>query len=245
MIVQAQRRSRQAMKNAVIAATLAAALSACASMTDSGRDIQEHTHQVAPAADLHSLQVENIAGSVTITGRPGTTAVIDAIKYAGHQDAIDNTQVVIDRGGGSIDAHTHSVKRGWFGSPLASVDYTIAVPPQTSVHVSNVSGPITLSGMTGDVEIQEVSGNVRASLGRIGAGRSVHVNTVSGATTLSIAKNSDVTIDVKNVSGGVRGFFAMTSDKGFLGQSVRGHIGNGAATLDVNSVSGQVTIDPQ
>ena len=234
------------MKNAVIAAMLAVSLSACAStLADSGRDIQEHTHQVAPAAELHSLQVENVAGSISVTGRPGTTAVIDAIKYAGHQDAIDNTQVVIDRGGGAIDAHTHYVKRGWFGSPLASVDYTIAVPPQISVHVSNVSGPITIAGLTGDVEIQQVSGNVRASLGRIGAGRSVHVNTVSGTTTLLVARNSDVTIDVKNVSGGVRGFFAMTSDKGFVGQSVRGHIGNGAATLDVNSVSGEVTIDPQ
>ena len=223
------------------------ALTGCMStFTDANsRDFQAHARQSFPSAQIHSVRVQNVQGSITITGAGGAAATVDSTRYAGHQDSIDNTQVLIDRNDGELDAQTHYLKTGWFASHGAGVDYTLSVAPGTSVHLSNVSGPIVIRNMSGNVEIQQVSGPITASLGKVGGERTIRINTVSGSTNLQIARDSDVTVDVKSVSGGVNTFFPANTDKGFVGQAVHAHLGNGIGSIDVNSVSGRVTITPQ
>lgn len=215
-------------------------------MSDAGsRAVQVYQHQVFPAARLHTLRVENVQGAIDVTGADAKTATVRYTKYAGHQDSIDNTQVIVDREDTDVDIHTNYVHTGWFGSRSAGVDYAITVPAGTSVHLANVSGPIVVRNMQGNVDIQQVSGDVTAALGRVAGDRDIRVNTVSGGTVISIARNSDVDLSVKTVSGSVHGFFPLNADKGFVGQAVSGRLGDGTASIDVNAVKGSVTIDPQ
>ena len=234
------------MKLLLLSAAILAALTGCGLTSDSdSRNVQQHVHQVLPASGLRTLRVSNVSGAIDVTGAPGSIATIDYTKYAGHQSSIDNTQVGIDHTDTEIDAHVTYVKSGWFGSSGAGVDYKISVPPGTSVHLENVSGPVTVRNLAGNVEIKEVSGAVNAVLGRVAGDREVRIDTVSGGTTLAVSRNSDATIQMKNVSGSIRGFFTMSSDKGFVGQTARGRLGAGTATIDVSAVSGSITVNPE
>jgi DUF4097 and DUF4098 domain-containing protein YvlB len=234
------------MKHLPLCAVLVVALAGCSyGIDDESRNVQEHSRQTFPAAQLRTLRVENVSGSIEVTGSNSANATIEATKFAGHQDSVNNTQIVIDHSPDEIDAHTSYPKSGWFGGRGAGVDYMVSVPPGVSLHLANVSGPVKIRNTTGNVEIQEVSGPISAALGRVARDRDIRINTVSGGTTLTIARNSDVTVDVKSVSGGVRGFFPLNSDKGFVGQAVRARLGSGMATIDINAVSGSIDINPE
>lgn len=234
------------MKRLVACAACAAVLIGCSSNVDAdSRAVQQHSRQTVPSADMRVLRVENVVGSITVTGTNGPNAVIDTTKFAGHQDSIYNTQVNVERNGSEIDLHTRFIKTGWFSSRGAGVDYVIAVPSNASVHLANVSGPITVRNMSGDVEVQEVSGPVHAVLGRVDGNRDIRVNSVSGGVTLALAQNSDVTVNARTVTGPIQAFFSTSGKRGIVGQEVHGRVGNGSATIDVNSVSGNVSIDPQ
>ena len=234
------------MKRLAACAACAAVLIGCSSNVDAdSRAVQQHSRQTIPSADARVLRVENVVGSIMVTGANGPNAVIDTTKFAGHQDSIDNTQIDVERNGGEITLHTHYLKTGWFSSRGAGVDYVLTVPPHASVHLANVSGPVTVRNMSGDVEVQEVSGPVQAVLGRVDGNREIRVNSVSGGVTLAVARNSDVTVNARTVSGPIQTFFSTSGKRGFVGQEVHGRIGNGSATIDVNSVSGNVSIDPQ
>ncbi|HEV3154302.1 MAG TPA: DUF4097 family beta strand repeat-containing protein [Candidatus Baltobacteraceae bacterium] len=235
------------MKYWLLSAAVLATLTGCfATIGDStSRAVQQHMHQVIPAAQLRVLRIENVSGTIDITGTNAPVATLDITKFAGHQDAIDDTEVVVSRSAEEVDAHTHYQSSGWFGNPRAGVDYKVSVPARVAIHVANVSGPVTIRGVSANVEIQEVSGAIDASLGRVGDERDIRINTVSGGTKLAVARNSDVTVDVKTVSGSVNGFFSMDVNKGFVGETAHGRIGNGSATINVNAVSGSVDVIPQ
>jgi DUF4097 and DUF4098 domain-containing protein YvlB len=95
------------------------------------------------------------------------------------------------------------------------------------------------------VSIDEVSGGVQASLGRVADTRRVRINSVSGSIQVSIAKDSDVRVESRTVSGGIQAFFSGNVHKGFVGESLDGRLGNGSAAMSLAAVSGGITISPQ
>ncbi len=234
------------MKRSIVVAAASLVLCGCSgSITDDGRAFTEHAHRTFAAAQIHALRVDNVTGSITVTGTNAPQAWIDTTKFAGHRDSLDNTQAIVENDDGQLYAHTNYVKTSWFGSRGGGVDYSVGVPSGTSLHLANVSGPITIRDVSGPLDIQEVSGAISASLGRVAGERDIRINTVSGGTTLQIARNSDVTLDVKTLSGDITAFFPLTKDKGVVGQRVHTHLGNGSASIDVNAVSGAVMVKPQ
>jgi len=224
------------------------ALPACVNATDYGGDnVHEHIRRALPAAGVRSIRVENVSGPVTIAPASGNTVTIDATKNASDSDAIARTHIGIARDGDQIAVRTrYDENGGWFSRHNgASVTYDIRVPATLDVDVANVSGSVTMSGTAGNVRIEEISGPVRASIGRVTASRNVRISSVSGPIDVVIAKNSDVRVDGKTVSGPIRAFFPADMHKGFVGETLDGRVGSGSASMSLEAVSGSITISPQ
>ena len=221
------------------------ALAGCTvTLGDEGSSVQSHEHRTFSA--IHFVRVENVSGPITIVATTGNTVKVDATLRAGSQGAINRTQVEYDQHGDSLDVTTHYEHSGWFGGGHgAGVEYALAVPERTDVEVENVSGPITIRGVLGNVRASQVSGPVLASLGPISGSRNVNLKAVSGAITLKMARNSNATLNAQSISGGVQSFFETDEHKGAVGMSISGRIGNGSGSIDLSTVSGGITVTPQ
>jgi hypothetical protein len=221
------------------------ALTGCSvSLGEGGSSV--HSHQHRTFMGVRYLRVQNVSGPVTINTSHGNAVAVDATLSAGSQGAIDRTHVEYDAHGDSLDVTTHYDRNGWFGnSNGANVDYTVTVPPKTDVEVENISGPIAVTGVLGDVRASQVSGPVRAMLGRIEGSRDVNIKAVSGRIDLSIARNSSATLNAESISGDVRAFFPADEHKGVVGMSIRGRIGSGSGSIDLSTVSGSIDVTSQ
>jgi len=142
------------------------------------------------------------------------------------------------------------------------MDLEISVPTNLTVSANAVSGNISITGATGDVRANSVSGDVK--LDRLRAS-SVYANSVSGDVEVSIQEltgrgdltfhsvSGDITLDLprqldadlsmSTVSGGINSDFAMTIGDGRVDRrSLRATIGRGGRRLDFSTVSGSVKL---
>jgi predicted small secreted protein len=223
----------------------ALALAGCVNGMGYGRDaVHEHVQRTLQAAGIRSVVVENVSGPITIAAVRGNAATIGATKSANDTDAMHRTHIDITRDGDEITVHTrYDEGGGWFSRHNgASVSYDIRVPARMDIDVNNVSGSVQVRGIAGDLAIREVSGRVEAAVGRVVGSRHVRISSVSGAIDVSMAKNSDVRVDGKTVSGGIQTFFPADVRKGFVGQSLNGRVGAGSASMSLEAVSGSITL---
>ena len=234
-------------KLALLITAVLVALPACTAVSLGSDRVQEHARQSYPAAAITSVRVDNISGLVEIVAANGANVVVDSTKHGGSQDALAHTHIDIQQNGGELRIQTkYDHSGGWFGANNgASVSYVIHVPARMSVDIHNVSGPIAVTGVAGDVTASEVSGTVKASLGRVAASRKIAMSTVSGSITVQIAKNSDAHVQAKTVSGGIHAFFPADFHKGYVGESLSGTIGAGSGSMKFSTVSGGIDITPQ
>lgn len=232
------------MKQSSLAFVLIALTGCSVSLGDEGSSVQTREHRTFPAVRL--VHVQNVSGPIVVTAAKNGTVTVDATRRAGSQSAIDRTRIAYDRHGDSLDVETRYERAGWFSdSRGATVDYRIAVPPNTNLEIENVSGPITIQGMSADVRASQVSGPVRATLGRVDGSRDVNIKAVSGAITLAIARNSSATLNAESISGKVNAFFPTDEHKGMVGSSLRGRIGSGNGSIDLSTVSGRIDVTSQ
>ena len=224
----------------------ALSLAGCGYSTFGGHNVEVRLHRTLPATGVTHVNVANISGSIVIHGWNKPDVDVSALESGSGQDAIDRTHVTIERSGSAIVVKTtYDSGGGWFERSGAQVDYTIHVPAAASLSVSNVSGPTTMNGLRGNIDAEEVSGLLDASLGRLAGTRNVHISAISGSVTVRIARNSDARVDASTISGDVNLFFPADTHQGAVGNAATGQIGKGAASMIVKTISGSVAVLPE
>ena len=166
------------------------------------------------AAGVDQLTIQNVAGTISVTGGNGRDVVIVATKR-GDPAARDQVEVEIDERGSRIEIQTRSRRR----RGRVAVDFEIQVPRQIDVSAESVSGDIVLTGITGVVRAETVSGGLEASeLAAL-----AQITSISGDIVLTDV--SSQALEIESVSGSLRA----------TGVPVR--------RLDVSTVSGAVTLE--
>ena len=140
-----------------------------------------------------------------------------------------------------------------------NVDFTIEVPDGVNVDVRTVVGDVDASGIrgsvdassvtgsvvveaSGDVSARSVSGDVRATIGSATPAHDLEFKTVSGNVTLTVPSSFNADLYLKSQFGRVDTDFDLTPRKSRFGETLRGKVGNGGATVDANTLSGRITI---
>ena len=186
------------------------------------------------------LDVSNMAGSTTVTGREGNEVHIVALKHCRSERAAEGTEIDIGQEGQRVWARTRVHRRrgrSWLGARhTATVEYIIELPRQSQVKVRGVSATADVGSIQGKIDIGAVSGsitvrdlqgslNIRCVSGDV-SGEALHgqlqLETVSGKAELADSDFSS--LKAKSVSGGLRIATRLQSGGRYEAQTVSGNV---------------------
>jgi hypothetical protein len=145
---------------------------------------KEFRYTVGPKA---IVSITNNYGAITIKSSANNQVVATTVSYS------DAVTLENDQRGNRIDLRANSRRQG---SNL--VDYTVGVPADAFVSVRSCDGKLHVQGLRGDVILEGVTGTVEVT---DISNAHLHVKTLSGQVSLTDIRDSHV--DVRSVSGNV------------------------------------------
>jgi hypothetical protein len=206
-----------------------------------GEEATEAFSRTARLGRTGTLDLQNIAGDIVITGGGGDSVRIDATKRVRARDAAEAKarlgELLIDvaERPDRVEVRTeYPRRRDFFGS----VDFTVAVPSGAGVTVQSVSGNIRVTNVDGELRMQSVSGDLVAS--------AVKGGTMSGELMITGLRGKGV--ELRSVSGDMR-LADVEVDRAYV-RSVTGDVeyrGRLASTgrYELQSHSGDVRVTPR
>jgi len=195
---------------------------------------QEKVDQRLPAASDAQISVENIAGSVIVSGSGNQEVQVTGTLGAG-TEGLEFT--------GGRDRITIKVKypQGDHHVNIGESNLTIKVPRGSRLSVETVSARIALTDFEGDSDLQSVSGDIRLDA----SPKNVDISTVSGTIRFS-GKGELDRGDFKTVSGDVEADADFSSTGRFKFETVSGDVVlkvPRGSSIDFNVASFSGTID--
>lgn len=165
--------------------------------------IDKQTSKIALGTN-GSLELKNISGDIIVTAGNGREVTMDITRRSrGRTDAdaklgLEQVKVEIDHRGDRANVETrYPEQQGRQRLPYSvSVAYVISAPAGTRMNITNISGDVTVKGMTGDLSLDVVSGDIQIT----NATRVMNVKSISGDTLLADVQN-DAVLTVGSVSG--------------------------------------------
>ena len=181
------------------------------------------------------IEVELVAGTVQITG--WEKAEMELTGYLG-----DNLQKLEITGGKDRLKIEVRLPEGEHHD-FEDSELVFHVPLGCQISVDTVSGPITVSGMKGRLELNSVSGDLKVK----GGPREVKLNTVSGDITLDDGASLE-NADLNTVSGSIDAHLNFRSGGSFKFGTVSGDVSlrvpaKASAEFEVSTFSGSITSD--
>jgi len=228
------------------------------------KETEEMTFDVSPGA---RISLENINGDIQITGDSGDKVQMVAHKKAGSQEYMDDLKVIVDANEDYIRIETRHPKNegGWFNRGTdgsGSVSYELLVPAGINldtistvngdvnieavsglVKAETVNGSLEATGLEGDVNLETVNGSVTAQFDELGAGQRVSAEAVNGKIVLIVPADTSARVNAETVNGSIDADdFGLKPEKGFVGRDLSGEIGSGDARISLDTVNGSIRI---
>jgi len=247
----------------------AAALLACAIAAPApaqSRAYTEEFHQTYALSPDGRIELDNINGDVHITNWDRNEVKVDAVKYAGTKERLDEAKIEVDSGKDFLSIRTkyrdHELNfNGSSRHNPAGVEYTLTVPRTArldeiklingaleitgvsgEVHASCINGRLTAHDLAGRARLETVNGHLDARFDQL-AGKPVELNSINGSVELTIPSDSQAEITANTVSGGIENDFGLHVNRHqFVGHSLRGELGNGGAHIKLENVNGRIEI---
>lgn len=213
------------------------------------------------------ISLENINGDIQITGDEGDKVKIIAFKKAGKQEYMDELKIVVDADSDYIRIETkHPNKRdswfNWGSNRSGSVSYEISVPTGVNldkittvngdieieavsgnVKAETVNGDLIASGLASNVDLETVNGGVNADFDSLGSDQRVSAEAVNGRIVVELPADASARVHAETVNGSIDADdFGLHVDKGFVGRECDGEIGNGDARISLDTVNGSIRI---
>jgi hypothetical protein len=151
-----------------------------------GRLLERQQTLELPAVELTTLIATTTAGNLIVVGEAGRSKV-EAHALIRYYEA-DDVTLQLERRGESAVLNTLMNRRLTNGN-TPHIDLTVTVPANFSVKLEDGSGDIEITGVQGDLDLNDGSGNLRVQGGH-------HVTVVDGSGDLQIEEaTGDVAIE--------------------------------------------------
>ncbi len=187
---------------------------------------REDFHESYPLKDGGRLYLENMNGSIEITGWDQNTADISGTKYASSESVMKALKIDIVPSGDSIRIRTVAPSGHW-GNMGAR--YVIRVPRQTSLErIESSNGSIQVSQIEAIARLETSNGRIEAS-------------DISGPVTLRTSNGSVRAervrkgLEARTSNGSIRADLSQAMESG----TVRLTTSNGSVELSVEDFKGQ------
>ena len=243
-------------------------LAACSSQACArGNGITQEFHQSYPLSSGGKVRLNNINGGVEIRVWDKNEVKVDAVKHADDEAMMDQLQIEVNPSSGLVDidtkypdnTNTHNEEGPW-------VEYTLTVPKEANLdkiktingnieisgiagelNATTVNGAVDASGITEDCRLETVNGNVKAEFALLKSGSKAKLKAVNGSITIDIPTSVGAAVKARTVSGHITNDFGLASSRDEravvkVGDSVDGQIGDGKASLELETVNGNIRI---
>lgn len=247
-----------------LCAVLALAIQGSAS--ESRAFTEEFHHTYALAAGGH-VDLDNINGAVHITAWDRNEVKVDAVKYAGRKERLDDAKIEVSSGSDYVSIRTEYHDRNqtfnsddWGNNP-ASVEYTLTVPRSARLdEIKLVNGALDVQGMNGEVRAECINGRLTARdlggrvklatiNGRLDAqfnrltDSPVRLSSVNGTVMLTLPSDSKAELSASTVSGGIDNDFGLhVNHHRYVGHDLRGQLAGGGTRIELSNVNGRIDI---
>jgi hypothetical protein len=128
-----------------------------------------------------TLDLQNISGSIVVSGTSGENITIEAVKRTRARDEtrakalLREIEIQVMERPGRVSVRTAYPRVS--GGVSAAVDYTVAVPIDASVDLSSISGDLRVTNVKGELRLETVNGSVKAGQApRLGLAKTVSGN---------------------------------------------------------------------
>lgn len=246
----------------LLAAMLFAGCSININSSDSQEEYSEDFSLYVPVASYSGFSVNNVNGTVSITGVDG----LDQVEITGQKIVRDETRAGAKSHVGDISIDiltTGSTLNVRTTQPNSSngrtyeVDYEIRVPREWKVSVTDVNGTVQVADVTNSVDViltngtlstSDITGDLRASLtnGNIDgditllASSLCDLATTNGNIVLAVPSTTSATVSASVVNGSV----SIANLSVVVSSSSRTHIngtlGKGEAKISLSAVNGNI-----
>jgi DUF4097 and DUF4098 domain-containing protein YvlB len=203
-----------------------------------GPEYTENFSRTVRIGRTGALDLQNVAGDISVTGGGGDDVRIEAVKRVRHPNETEAKALlseiaieVADRGG-RVEVRTeYPRRRNWSGG----VDFTLSVPRDASVSLRSVSGTVKVTNINGELRAETVSGDIITMTAK----KLRVAKTVSGDVEISESEADELSLG--SVSGDV--IVNRLKGNGFDAQSVSGDLRMIDVEIDhasMRSVSGDI-----
>lgn len=249
-------------KRSTLATTTFAAILAVLAATPLHADVTQDFHRTVPLTASGRISLENINGSVEITGWNRNEVQIDAVKTARDQQKLDEARIEVNAGSDSVEIKTHYAD-SHTNNNAASVHYILHVPQNAKLERINlVNGSLDVEKVSGEIEANLVNGKLRASnlegaanLATVNGSleatytslnnvREIKLKSVNGSINLTLPPSPNAEVSASVVNGSISTDFPLEVKGHFVGKSVSGKLGSGGVRVELSNVNGGIHIGP-
>ncbi len=229
------------------------------------KEFTEEFHQTYPLAAGGRIELDNINGAVHITGWDRNEVKVDAVKYAGTKERLDEARIEVEAGSDTVSirtkypSHDHSFNGGW--NDPAGVEYTLSVPRNArldeiklingpldihgiaaEVRASCINGRMIAEGLQGRVKLEAINGRMEARFERL-TDSPIELSAVNGSIDLTLPSDAKAALEASTVSGGIDDDFGLhVRHHRFVGHDLRGELGGGGTHIRLSNVNGRIEI---
>ena len=203
-----------------------------------GPEYTENFSRTVRIGRTGALDLQNVAGDISVTGGGGDDVRIEAVKRVRHPNEaeakalLSEIEIEVADRGGRVEVRTeYPRRRNWSGG----VDFTLSVPRDASVSLRSVSGTVKVTNINGELRAETVSGDIITMTAK----KLRVAKTVSGDVEISESEADELSLG--SVSGDV--IVNRLKGNGFDAQSVSGDLRLTDVEIDhasIRSVSGDV-----
>jgi hypothetical protein len=216
-------------------------------------------HETYPLPAGGTFELQNVNGSVVVSGWERNEVEISAVKTARrNQDDLQRVKIEIQAQGGKVSVHTRYPQDE---GVEVTVEYRVHVPRRVILgRVNTVNGAVRVAGVDGSGDLQSVNGDVEAldSVGRFRAhttngnvrlelrglsGEGVlAAETVNGSVVLALPDGTGGDLDVRSLNGDFRSELPVALQGSLGAREFHGRLGQGGAPIRIRTVNGSVRI---
>lgn len=231
------------------------------------RDFTEEFHQTYALSPGGRVELENINGAAHITVWDRNEVKVDAVKYAGSKERLDEAHIRIDASKDSLSIRTEYPDHNLTFSNdderrnPASVEYTLTVPRSARLdEIKLINGSLDVTGVTGETRVslingrltaRDLSGPARLSTinGHLDArfdsvsNSPITLKSVNGSIELVLPSDSRAEIEASTVHGGISNDFGLgVRHHEYVGHDLHGQLGGGGTRIRLENVNGRIEI---
>ena len=212
------------------------------------------------------VALDNINGSVHITGWDRNEVKVDAVKYARSKERLDEAKILIDASKDYISIRTEypdhnlTFRDDDWDNP-ASVEYTLSVPRTArldqiklingsldvqgiagEVRASCINGHLKASGLGGPVKLSTINNRLEAQFDRLGTSP-IELASVNGSVLLTMPSDTKAELEASTVHGGISNDFGLrVRDHRIVGHDLHGELAGGGTRIKLSNVNGRIEI---